>query len=211
VPDVELQATMLPKDAAGRAVARAGKIAQRMVSIRLMLLSAVNFPVEVDIAGKDDALERASNERGRDAKGGLQSHRYGHATPAPVVGIDGTVRSVRRALLAVLLNARGAQAGKAVLVDRILPGQKFFDGQRVTTARLFQRKEPAPDRRYDFCLSANDPAFGSRCRQIGDRQWGAVGPDDVLDPRAMGFGHSHSHTLDNAMECDPTRGRLKFG
>jgi hypothetical protein len=30
-------------------------------------------------------------------------------------------------LLAVLLNARGAQAGKAVLVDGILPGQEFLN------------------------------------------------------------------------------------
>ncbi|HEY9452322.1 MAG TPA: hypothetical protein VIR82_06610 [Bradyrhizobium sp.] len=32
-----------------------------------------------------------------------------------------------RLLLSVLLDARGAQAGEAVLVDGILPGEKFLD------------------------------------------------------------------------------------
>src|SRR5258707_15190825 len=34
-------------------------------------------------------------------------------------------------LLPVLLDARGAQAGEAVLVDRVLPGEEFFDRQRI--------------------------------------------------------------------------------
>ena len=44
-------------------------------------------------------------------------------------------------LLAVLLDARGAQAGEAVLVDRILPGQEFFDGKRVAGAGFLERKQ----------------------------------------------------------------------
>jgi hypothetical protein len=45
-----------------------------------------------------------------------------------------------RALLTVLLDTRRAQAGKAVLVDGILPGEEFLDGQRITAARLFERQ-----------------------------------------------------------------------
>src|SRR6185436_10274368 len=37
-------------------------------------------------------------------------------------------------LLPVLLDAGGAQAGEAVLVDGELPGQEFVDGQRVAAA-----------------------------------------------------------------------------
>jgi hypothetical protein len=45
----------------------------------------------------------------------------GHEGPA--LGVEETTME----LLAVLLNARGAQAGQAVLVDGILPGQEFLD------------------------------------------------------------------------------------
>jgi hypothetical protein len=45
-----------------------------------------------------------------------------------------------RALLTVLLDTRRTQAGKAVLVDGILPGEEFLDGQRITAARLFERQ-----------------------------------------------------------------------
>jgi hypothetical protein len=41
-------------------------------------------------------------------------------------------------LLAVLLDARGAQAGQTMLVDRELPGEEFVDGQRVTAASLLE-------------------------------------------------------------------------
>src|SRR5580658_3126432 len=71
---------------------------------------------------------------------------------------DSVVRMKGR-LLPVLLNARRAQAGQAMLVDRVLPGQKFLDGQRVAIARLFERKQAAADRRHDFRLAADDPAF----------------------------------------------------
>ena len=50
----------------------------------------------------------------------------------------GVSRPMRRVLLAVLLDARRAQAGQAVLVDRMLPGQKFFDRQRIAGASFFE-------------------------------------------------------------------------
>ena len=43
-------------------------------------------------------------------------------------------------LLAILLDARGAQAGEAVLVDRILPGEEFLDRQRVAGAGFLERQ-----------------------------------------------------------------------
>src|SRR5579862_6210191 len=105
---------------------------------------------------------------------------------------------LRERLFPVLLNARRTQTRKAMLVYRVLPGQEFLDGQRVAVARLFERKQAATDRCHDFRLAADYPAFGPRRGQVRDRQGGTVWPDDVLDPRAMGFGHSDSHELDNA-------------
>src|SRR5947209_14466492 len=97
-------------------------------------------------------------------------------------------------LLPVLLDTRGTQAGEAMTVDRILPGEEFLDGQRVTGARLFERQKPATNRGHHLRLAADDPTPGARCRQVGDGQGAAVGPDDILHPRAMRFGHRYSHT-----------------
>src|ERR1700674_4724808 len=105
-----------------------------------------------------------------------------------------TTRRIRRPssvvlLLAILLDAGRAQPRKAVAVDRILPGEKFLDGQRISAAGLFKRKEAAANRCDDFRLAANHPALGSGRGEIGDRKRTSVGPDDVLHPRAVGFGH----------------------
>src|SRR5579872_4298991 len=129
---------------------------------------------------------------------------------AAAAAIDDSIRPIKRPLLAILLNAGGAQARQAVLVDRILPGEEFLDRQRIAAARLFERKKPAADRGYDFRLTANDPTFGSRRRQIGDGQRGTVRPDDILDPRAMGLGHRNSHELDTLRALDLTQRGLKF-
>ena len=69
-------------------------------------------------------------------------------------------------LLAILLDAGGAQAGEAVLVDRELPGQEFVDRQRVAAAGLFERKQAAADRGNDFGLAADDPPFGAGRGQV---------------------------------------------
>jgi hypothetical protein len=61
--------------------------------------------------------------------------------------------------LAVLLNARGAQAGEAMLVDGILPGKEFLDGQRITRASLFQRQQAAAYRSDHLSLAADDPTL----------------------------------------------------
>src|SRR5436190_24245386 len=99
-------------------------------------------------------------------------------------------------LLAVLLDARGAQAGEAVLVDRILPGEEFLDRQRVAAAGFLERQQAAAHSGDHFRLAADDPALGARRRQVGDRQRTAIGPDYILHPRAVGLVHGYTHGLD---------------
>jgi hypothetical protein len=71
-------------------------------------------------------------------------------------------------LLAILLDSGGAQSGKAMLIDRELPGKEFVDGQRVAAAGFLERKQAAADRGNDFGLTANDPPFGPGRGQVGD-------------------------------------------
>ena len=99
-----------------------------------------------------------------------------------------TIDVVKR-LLAILLNAGGAETCQAVLVDRELPGEEFVDGQRVAAASLLQGEQAAANRSDNFGLTANDPPFGPGRGQIRDRKRAAVRPDDIFHPRAMGFCH----------------------
>jgi hypothetical protein len=69
-------------------------------------------------------------------------------------------------LLAILLDAGGAQPRKAMLIDGKLPGQEFVDGQRVTAAGLLKGEQTAADSGNDFGLTANNPPFGPGCGQI---------------------------------------------
>jgi len=71
--------------------------------------------------------------------------------------------------LAILLDARGAQTGKTVLIDGKLPGQEFIDRQRVAAASLLKGEQTATDGGNNFGLTANNPPFGSGCRQIRNR------------------------------------------
>jgi len=86
--------------------------------------------------------------------------------------------------------AGGAQAGQAVLVDRILPGKEFFDRQGVAAARFFQRQQSATNGCDDFGLAANHPTLRFRRREISDRQRRTVRPNDMLYPWAMKLSHS---------------------
>jgi hypothetical protein len=72
-------------------------------------------------------------------------------------------------LLAVLLDARGAQAGQAMLVDGELPGQEFVDGQRVTAAGFLKGEQAAANRSNNLGLTADNPPFGSGRGQIRNR------------------------------------------
>src|SRR5262245_54086955 len=60
-------------------------------------------------------------------------------------------------LLAILLDAGGAQARETMLVDRELPGKKFVDRQRVAAASFLEGKKAAADCGNDFGFTADDP------------------------------------------------------
>jgi hypothetical protein len=69
-------------------------------------------------------------------------------------------------LLAILLDAGGAQPRKAVLVDGKLPGKEFVNGQCVAAASLLEGEQTAANCGNDFGFTADDPPFGPGCRQI---------------------------------------------
>jgi hypothetical protein len=69
-------------------------------------------------------------------------------------------------LLAILLDAGGAQSGKAMLIDGKLPGKELVDGQRVAAASLLKGEQAAANRGNDFGLTANYPPFGPGRGQI---------------------------------------------
>jgi len=60
-----------------------------------------------------------------------------------------------------LLNARGTQTGKAMLVDRELPGQEFIDSQRITAAGFLKREETTANSGDNLGLTSDDPTFGT--------------------------------------------------
>jgi hypothetical protein len=94
-----------------------------------------------------------------------------------------------RYLLPVLLDARGAQAGQAMLVDGQLPTEELLSGQRVALAGFFEAEQTATDGSDNFGFATDDPTAGAGGRQVGNRQGTAIGPNDILDPWAVGFGH----------------------
>jgi hypothetical protein len=71
-------------------------------------------------------------------------------------------------LLAILLDSGGAQAGKAVLIDRKLPGKEFVDRQGVAAASFLEGEQAAANRGNDFGLTADDPPFGPGRGQISN-------------------------------------------
>jgi hypothetical protein len=102
----------------------------------------------------------------------------------------GTGITAKRRLLAVLLNAGGAQSSKAVAVDRVLPSQKFLDSQGIAAAGLLERKKASAHGRNDFRFATDHPAFRSRRWKVGNRKRTAIGPDNILHPRAVGLVHT---------------------
>src|SRR5215211_3284890 len=95
-------------------------------------------------------------------------------TAAPQGGC-GTVCSV--ALLPVMLDAGRAQAGEAVLVDRLLPAQELLGRERVALAGLLEAEQAAADGRHHLGLAPDDPSARIRRRKVGDRQRTSVRPD----------------------------------
>jgi len=102
----------------------------------------------------------------------------------------GAAIPAKKRLLAVLLNAGGAQTSKAVAVDRVLPSQEFLDGERIAAASLLQRKKASAHGRNDFRFPTNHPAFRSRRWKVGNRKRTSIGPDNILHPRAVGLVHT---------------------
>ena len=83
---------------------------------------------------KPGATHTAACKLGSTRKAGMPS-------PSPASLIPDAGKSGKRKrgkLRAILLDARGAQAGQAMLIDRVLPGKKFFDREGVAAAGLFE-------------------------------------------------------------------------
>jgi hypothetical protein len=57
--------------------------------------------------------------------------------------------------------ARRAQTAKIILVDRLLPGTEFIDGQRVAAARLLERKQTTANRGNNLGFPIRHPTFCS--------------------------------------------------
>jgi hypothetical protein len=74
----------------------------------------------------------------------------------------------RERLLAILLDAGGAQSGQAMLVDGKLPGQEFVNGQGVAAAGFLEGEQAAANRGNDFGLAADHPPLGPGRGQIRD-------------------------------------------
>ena len=69
-------------------------------------------------------------------------------------------------LLPVLLDTGRAQPGKAMLIDRKLPGKELVYRQRVAAASLLKGEQAAANRGNDFGLTADNPPFGTGRGQI---------------------------------------------
>src|SRR5262249_29099047 len=114
------------------------------------------------------------------------------------------------ALLPVLLDSRGAQAGKAVAIDGILPGEELFDRQGVAAAGFLKREKSAPHGGHELGFAPDDPALRAGRRQVRDGERTSVRPNHILGPRTMGLTHMFTHNSTVTRPKD-MRWRLKFG
>jgi hypothetical protein len=89
----------------------------------------------------------------------------------------------------ISLDARHAQTAKTILVDRLLPGVEFIDGQCVAATRLFERKQSNANRGNNHGFPLRYPTFCFLWRQIGDRQHRIVWPDDMVASWAIRVSH----------------------
>ena len=86
-----------------------------------------------------------------------------------VLDVRGSVARARAAWAArtaILLNARGAQAGQAVLLERALPRPVLLLGQLVPLQRLFEGDAASAHGGDDGGLATHDPAPGIWRRQV---------------------------------------------
>jgi hypothetical protein len=93
----------------------------------------------------------------------------------------------------ISLDTLYAQTAKTILVDRLLPGVEFIDGQRVAATRLFQRKQSNANRGNNHGFPLRYPTFCFLWRQIGDRRHRTVWPDDMVASWAIRLSHGWRH------------------
>jgi hypothetical protein len=95
--------------------------------------------------------------------------------------------------LPVLLNARCAQTGEAVLVDRGLARKEFVGCKPITAAGFVKGQQSATHGCNHLGFTSDNPAFRARQRQIGNRQWTAVRIDYVSQFWSKRDRHEYSH------------------
>src|SRR5689334_18807475 len=112
-------------------------------------------------------------------------HRYWRVT-----SFGCSVALLLLVLVAILLDARDAQAGHSAAVDRALPAGEFLEAERVALARFVDCQEPAGDGGDDLRLAANDPARGGDRRQRIERQRLAERSNDLGRTNLLVLEHS---------------------
>src|SRR5690348_6947138 len=130
-------------------------------------------------------------------------------SPAMTKSVTNAAQSLAAA---IVLDAGGAQARKAVLVDRSLPAQELVHRQGVALAGLFKADQPAAHGGNHLGLAADDPPLGVLGREIGDGQRAAVGADHISDARPVMLGHrTHTHHLSMSQrDRETNRAPLRF-
>lgn len=183
---------------------------RRKLIFREALLSGDGRCADVEDELDARLPQRADEGADRPALIAYSANRMGHgrAIAADRASGQATDRSRQRdalglariRLAAIFLDAGGAQAGQAVLVDRPLPAQELVDRERVALTGLLEADQPAADRGDDLGLAANNPPLGIPGRQIGDGQGTAVGADHISDagPIMISHGYSQHHMLKRA-------------
>ena len=82
--------------------------------------------------------------------------------------------------MAILLDARRAQSGEAMLINGGLPGQEFFHGQRIAVARFLEAEQTAANGGNNLSFAPDNPTPRILRRQIGDSQRTAIRPDYIF-------------------------------
>ena len=111
----------------------------------------------------------------------------------------------------VLLDARGAQAGKTMIVDGGLPGQELLDRQLISLAGFIEAEQTTANGSHHLGLPANDPATRVAGGQIGNRQRAAVRPDYIFDTRSNKIGHRTLYNIKDPIDGHTNATALRKG
>jgi hypothetical protein len=90
---------------------------------------------------------------------------------------------------AVILDPRGSQACKAMIIKGCLPIEEFLNGQGVALARFFQGQEAAANRSNHFRLAADYPTSCVCGGKVGNRKGTSIRSDHIFHPRSNLVGH----------------------